>query len=283
MPWRLAFALQADGWYLRCDIIWSKPSAMPESVKDRPTKSHEYIFLLTKSEKYFFDGEAVKEPCTGNSHHRGNGVNLKARIPTGWDIGPGNHREKRGRYKQNPSFSGSVRELVGTRNIRSVWTINTEGFPDAHFATFPRRIPDICIKAGTSEKGCCPKCGKPWVRMVETSYRNDTTSDGRPAEGNSKKTGAKEAGSRRMASGVRTRRIDTTTGWQPTCKHDFNPVPCIVLDPFGGSGTTGEVARNLGRDFILIDINPNYIPMQEKRIKDMFCRPEVTGGEIGAS
>jgi DNA modification methylase len=123
VPWRVAFALQADGWYLRCDIIWHKPNPMPESVRDRPTKSHEYLFLLAKSEIYYYDFEAIKEPVTGG----------------------------RFKNKQNESFSSSVSELVNFRNKRSVWTIPTLGFPDAHFATFPPDLIKPCILAG------CPK------------------------------------------------------------------------------------------------------------------------------
>ncbi len=171
VPWRVAFALQADGWWLRSDIIWSKPNPMPESVTDRPTKAHEYLFLLSKRERYYYDAEAIAELVTGNAHPRGNGVNPKARIPMGWDTGAGSHREKVGRYKkpgknsgvlvdrvprprkkQNPSFSAAVTDPVERRNARSVWTIATEAFPEAHFATFPQALVEPCILAG-SEPG----------------------------------------------------------------------------------------------------------------------------------
>lgn len=152
MPWRVAFALQAAGWYLRSDIIWSKPNPMPESIKDRPTKSHEYLFLLSKSEQYFYDAEAASEPTTGNSHSRGSGVNPKAaKFPSGWDTGGGAHTKLDGRYrpKQNESFSAAVAELVSRRNIRSVWTIPTSPYPEAHYATFPPELAERCILAGT--------------------------------------------------------------------------------------------------------------------------------------
>lgn len=131
IPWRVAFALQSDGWYLRSDIIWSKPNPMPESVTDRPTKAHEYIFLMSKSSRYYYDADAIKEPVTGNAHDRGNGVNPKARFPAGWDSGQGSHKEKIGRYprsKQNESFSSAVTGLVDYRNKRSVWTVATQPF-----------------------------------------------------------------------------------------------------------------------------------------------------------
>lgn len=181
MPWRLAFALQEAGFWLRQDIIWSKPNPMPESVGDRCTKSHEYIFLLTKSAKYYFNADAIKEPVTGNSHSRGNGVNPKAKLypnPPGWDTSTGDgghgsfHRDgrngnrdrslprnrngvgghlDRGRPKQNESFSAAVSGLVDSRNKRSVWTVPTQPYAEAHFATFPEKLIEPCILAGSQE------------------------------------------------------------------------------------------------------------------------------------
>ena len=151
IPWRVAFALQADGWWLRQDIIWAKPNPMPESVRDRCTKAHEYVFLLTKAERYWWDMEAMKEPVTGGAHSRGSGVNPKAKVPSGWDTTSSNHRQLTGRYprsKQNASFSAAVNEVVTRRNKRSVWTIATQATPEAHFATFPLTLPELCLKAG---------------------------------------------------------------------------------------------------------------------------------------
>lgn len=153
IPWRIAFALQADGWYLRSDIIWSKPNPMPESISDRPTKAHEYIFLLTKRQRYYYDLEAIKEPVTGNAHGRGAGVNPKAKVPSGWDTGPGDHRGRRGRYpksKQNASFSASVVDIVDERNKRSVWAVPTQPYPEAHFATYPEALILPCVLAGAA-------------------------------------------------------------------------------------------------------------------------------------
>lgn len=168
-PWRLAFALQDAGWWLRQDIIWSKPNPMPESVRDRCTKAHEYLFLLTKSERYFFDFDANKEPVTGGAHARGSGVNPKADTPTGWDTRTGAHRELTGRYrggtgvgfgrgydkvskpraKQNESFSAAVTRPVDMRNRRSVWTIPTQAYSGTHFATFPEALVEPCVLAGS--------------------------------------------------------------------------------------------------------------------------------------
>lgn len=138
-------ALQAEGWYLRSDIIWSKPAPMPESVNDRPTRAHEYIFLLSKSAQYYYDAEAIKEPVSGNAHSRGEGDNPKAVIAE--------DRSSRIRSKQNESFSRAVTELVSSRNRRTVWTVASSPFPGAHFATFPPDLIRPCILAGAPAGG----------------------------------------------------------------------------------------------------------------------------------
>jgi DNA modification methylase len=151
IPWRVAFALQADGWWLRSDIIWNKPNPMPESVRDRPTKAHEYLFLLSKSEVYFYDAVAIMEPTTGKAHPRGSGVNPKA--CTGKNELSGDRRlegfNTRWRVKQNESFARSTAGLVQYRNKRSVWKIATRPFKGAHFATFPTDLVEPCILAGS--------------------------------------------------------------------------------------------------------------------------------------
>ena len=179
IPWRVAFALQADGWYLRQDIIWHKPNPMPESVTDRCTKSHEYIFLLSKSPKYYYDHEAVKEKCSEATIER---FKQDIESQTGSNRVP---------FKNN----GNIK-AVGDgelRNKRSVWTVNTQPYSEAHFATYPTKLIRPCIKAG------CPKGG-------------------------------------------------------------------VVLDPFGGSGTTAEVANELHRDAILCELNPEYCKLINKRL-----------------
>jgi DNA modification methylase len=152
IPWRVAFALQADGWYLRSDIIWHKPNPMPESVRDRPTKAHEYLFLLSKSERYFYDADAVAEPATQ---------------PVGTPKETGQHKNYiLGHCNGKSGYLGS-NQGKPTRNRRSVWTVATRPFKGAHFATFPPKLIEPCILAGTSEAGCCPECGTPWERVVE--------------------------------------------------------------------------------------------------------------------
>lgn len=154
IPWRAAFALQDAGWWLRSDIVWSKPNAMPEAVSDRPTKAHEYLFLLSKSERYHYDADAIKEPTTGRSHGRGHGVNPKA---AGKNEETGDRRKvgfnERWRVKQNGSMASAITGIVENRNKRTVWTIPTEATSEAHFATFPQKLVEPCILAG------CPPGG----------------------------------------------------------------------------------------------------------------------------
>jgi DNA modification methylase len=181
IPWRVAFALQADGWYLRQDIIWHKPNPMPEPVTDRCTKSHEYIFLLTKSAKYFYDNDAVREPVAESSIGRLN-QNIDQQVGT---------TRANGGKKSNGNLK-AVGDIEKGRNKRSVWTITTKPYKEAHFAVFPPKIPELCIKAGSKEGD-------------------------------------------------------------------------IVLDPFFGSGTTGWVAQRLGRKWIGVELNAEYIKIAEKR------------------
>lgn len=293
IPWRVALALQADGWYLRSDIIWHKPNPMPESCTDRPTKAHEYFFLLSKSERYFYDQEAIRETVTGTAHARGDGVNPKC---SGWANGKESHRaidfakpggsykgsipgrkggpgqERRStRPRQNESFSAAVNGLVSARNKRSVWTIATKGYKEAHFATFPPDLIRPCILAGTSERGACSRCGAPWERViakgapdlehqracggdVEGEYHGNAVKE---YEG----TGAQNASAvkARILEGMRQRR---TVDWKPSCKcEDPRTVPCTVLDPFGGSGTTAAVAIEHGRRAVLCEMKPDYVKL----------------------
>jgi DNA modification methylase len=227
IPWRVAFALQADGWYLRQDIVWHKPNAMPESVQDRCTKAHEYVFLLSKSQRYFFDAAAMQEPAAATNEHDATGRTKQrlagnvrpAKGQTAYEAGEDLHRTKAGllayaarqksrsnsfareakdsdgQHGQKPQHRAGREDIdyAGTRNKRSVWTIATMPFAEAHFATMAPALAETCIRAG------CPAGG-------------------------------------------------------------------VVLDPFGGAGTTGLVADRLQRDALLIDLNPAYAEMAHRRI-----------------
>jgi DNA modification methylase len=245
IPWRVAFALQADGWYLRQDIIWHKPNPMPESVRDRCTKAHEYVFLLTKSGRYFYDSEAVSEPSiTGDT-----------RKPYGsdgaWQMdGRNKWGEGKGQQRDNANST--------TRNRRSVWKIATKSYRGAHFATMPPQLAETCLRAGTSEAGCCSSCGTPHKRVVDRK-RVAT----RPGT-DTKVTGDKMTdGNRDPERHVTTA---TTTGWRPACSCNASVSPCTVLDPFGGSGTTLAVAAELGLNGIGFELNDDYIGLAEERI-----------------
>jgi DNA modification methylase len=245
IPWMLAFALRADGWYLRQDIIWAKPNPMPESVTDRCTKSHEYLFLLTKSARYFYDADAIREPVTSTG---------------GASFGKQNHDATGTMAQSRALASPAERNHPLGRNKRSVWFISTQSFPEAHFATYPVKLVTPCILAGTSEKGCCSACGAPWKRVVE-------------------RIGVDGRGGRRKVVDIRSRIGSTsafvtgdwtttvTVAWLPTCKCAAgDPVPCTVLDPFNGAATTGVAAKTLGRSYIGVELKAEYIDISRKRL-----------------
>ena len=262
IPWRVAFALQADGWYLRQDIIWFKPAPMPESVRDRCTKSHEYIFLLTKRPRYFWDAEAVKERATGKPC--GNTKPTKGGIE--YEAGNELLRVHRNLHKIAAATN---------RNRRSVWTINTEAFRGAHFATFPTKLVEPCILAGTSAAGCCAECGKPWERVVDIerwSAREKKRGSARGWQGLPGRNTELGQNGLHNTNGQSSGTIVKTTGWRPACTCNAPAVPCTVLDPFGGSGTTAGVALYHRRNAILCELNPEYAAMVPGRIDDVILR-----------
>ena len=270
VPARVALALQADGWWLRDEIVWQKPNPMPSSVTDRTTPAHEMVYLLTRSARYFYDAEAIREPSTttrpelpafgeerpdiGGTGHIPD--RRRSKRPDGWDTGPGTvHR--------NGREPGEPAEIAAGRNKRSVWTIPTAPYPESHFATFPPKLVEPMILAGTSDRGCCPECGAPWERETRVGelvadapgYRprgRSAVSDPLVNVGMaSARTGGQPAPNHHLQR--------ETTGWRHTCKHTADPVPCTVLDIFGGSGTVGMVAQSLSRRAVLIDLNPDYL------------------------
>lgn len=251
IPWRVAFALQADGWYLRSEIIWAKPNPMPESVTDRPTKSHETIFLLAKSERYYFDADAVREPSIYP------GDNRAARTDTRKQVDP--------MCQDNGSRARTGNPTGETRNIRSVWTVATQPFKGAHFATFPPKLIEPCIKAGSSEKGCCSACGAPMMRVVKRTAQRHNDREGQQQQ--RRCAGAMIGGTDKVTLGVTEGVERTTIGWRSSCDCGAETKPCTILDPFGGAGTTGLVADRLGRDAVLIDLNSEYAEMARDRIR----------------
>ena len=313
MPWRVAFALQADGaadpremrrveeliaaiessydslgdvpapirrevarlrevyeqaneggWWLRSDIIWAKPNPMPESVTDRPTGSHEYLFLLTKSARYFYDADAIREGLTESS---------RSRLAQDVENQAGTERAHGGAKTSGPLKA--VGDPVAGRNKRSVWQIATKSFLGAHFATFPPALVEPCVLAGSSPQACS-ECGAPWERVVkkgepdeEWKARCGADSSGEyhgVAVKDYESAGAENAAEvkARILEGMRER---VTTGWRATCScENDGSGRCVVLDPFAGSGTTGEVAMGHGRDYLLIELNRDYEPLIQKRL-----------------
>lgn len=244
VPWRVAFALQDDGWYLRQDIIWAKPNPMPESVRDRCTKSHEYIFLLTKKPHYFFDSEAIKEPAKYAFDDRG------SRADSRRDFGISNAM-----YGSTGAF----------RNKRSVWTVTTKPFKEAHFATFPQDLVEPCVAAGTSEKGCCAQCGSPVIRQVTRKRiaRNELPEDDPRYRPNTYSGAYEDINGKGDAGFSQT----DTVGWAKECECPTEEiVPCTVLDVFFGAGTTGVVAQRLGRAYLGCELNPEYALIATERL-----------------
>lgn len=331
IPWMVAFALRADGWYLRQDIIWNKPNCMPEPVRDRCTKNHEYIFLLSKSRSYFYDHHAIKQPLAQASIDRAldrkNDINrtFRSKHPSAGKNGPIDVTSMWGRFVD--PFTGA--------NKRSVWTVTTQSYKKAHFATYPPDLIEPCILAGTSAHGACEDCLAPWERVVhkpdmskrpniETKFNEGVTTDWRPGcecrgtltyeevlipakmtqeqlleagwgvnsngeyDGENQKdyASAKAQG----ASDVKRRMIESAT--KPRKRKDWvyrsdiplseHPVvPCTVLDPFGGAGTTAGVAIKHGRQAILCELNPEYADLMDERIRSIadFIEEDVADTE----
>ena len=287
IPWMLAFALRADGWYLRAEIIWAKGlsfcpsyagSVMPESVTDRPTRSHEQVFLLTKAERYYYDHEAVKEQGVypaGTRAAKGSGTREGNRRGSPKQDGTGNRRTAGFNERYFAPDEDGYATYDGTRNLRTVWAIGVEPFSEAHFATYPPDLVYPCLRAGTSAKGACAACGAPWKRIVEYEpLPDDIKAQFEAARSQTAEDHGRDDGfTTRRPNYVRKR---TGERWEPTCACGVTEtVPCTVLDPFAGSGTTGVVAELLRLEFIGIDLG--YHEMSEQRIGDIapLFRPPV--------
>ncbi|MFA5429888.1 MAG: DNA methyltransferase [Candidatus Omnitrophota bacterium] len=287
IPFRVAIAAQEDGWWVRSVIIWNKNNPMPESVTDRPTESHEYIILLTKSARYYWDAEAVREPIAPSTIGRGpvdfGGSKGRDYNPDKNDPNFRNGSEQWGRTYDYKECSANG------RNLRSVWTFSTQPYKDAHFATFPEELPERCIKAATPEAGSCSKCGAPWVRIVEKG--NLISIDGTKDTYRPTKITNDPAVKGRSDGWVPNHFIETKTlGWKPACNcqkklneqaiketmkmgtgiiipPELKPVPSLVLDPFAGSGTTLWVAARLGRKAVGYEIAEEYCKLIVNRNK----------------
>lgn len=237
IPWQVALALRADGWYLRQDVIWEKPNALPESVRDRPTRNHEYVFLLTKEEHYWYDFQAIKEPATVHLSDKryGTGGGARKRDNEPWN--------QNGPYKPHKGFDSL--DCSNGRNARSIWKIPVSHFLGAHFAVFPEALAERCIKAGCPPQ-VCAVCRAPFVReIVKTRHVNQRENSHVPGNQGTKTDSTEWS-------------LMATDRFLPACKCAGEGAPGIVMDPFGGSGTVTLVSMKLNRNSVYIDIKPEY-------------------------
>lgn len=277
MPHRVALALQSDGWIVRNDHPWEKGNAMPESVADRCTRNHEYVFMLAKSPRYFFDIEAIAEPVAEASVKRISQSTFAQQTGGAKDYRNGTNTNRSARNAQE-RFAQSASEEGVTRHPRSVLHFNPAPFPAAHFATFPESLPEWAIKCGTSPRAC-EHCGAPWKR------REKDPTVGKNAMRGSGHFRASPGGpaNREGREWLRVAAV-TTLGWEPTCRCADNTGAgrCIVLDPFGGAGTTALAAQRLDRDWLLCELNPSYASLSRRRILTAGCAHVALAAPEGA-
>jgi DNA modification methylase len=251
-PWRAALALQADGWYLRADVIWDKSNGMCESVEDRPTRSHEYLFLLAKASRYYYDADAIREPLkpktltTYGTRHQGQGNDVTGNVKA--DNWGKRLQERQPRLNVDGTPAGA--------NRRAIWRIASEGSFGNHYATFPQALVEPCLLAATSPQAC-PNCGAAWARIYEpTGHVNRREAAHVPGNAATKTDSTGWAPKRRA-----------TDRRQPTCRCAENDGAGrrVVLDPFAGTFTVGRVALRYGRHAIGIELNPHYCELAEGR------------------
>ena len=281
MPSRVAMALQSDGWFLRSMIPWIKKNPMPESVTDRPTNAVEYFFLFAKKKTYFWDAVAVRKERTSVEDANG----FRGGSYTGGQPGPrattGNKRtdKQRGHGRRHDGFNdrwdamSKDEQQAGGANMRNYLFEATAPFKGAHFATFPPSVIEPFILAATSAKGCCPECGAPWTRMTKKQV-----TDTRPnSQGRNIREGLHYDKAGVAPSGYAMQNAPhgsasyayRTLRWEPSCECKAGkPVPCTVLDPFAGAGTTGLVADRHQRNAVLIEISKEYADLARKRIHE---------------
>jgi len=277
IPARVALALQADGWWLRSDIIWAKPNPMPESVTDRPTKSFEHVFLLAKSESYIWDQEAVREGFA--DARNGNPGAYKWSYANDSETG----KVVRGAGGPNTKLQSEGWNADGVKtghNMRDVWQISTQPTKAAHFATMPEALVDRCIRAGTSEGGCCPTCGQAWERVIEKQKppKEAYAKNGKPED--IAAVSHPELGKVAMGQKLQNWYEEHPTkqlGFRQSCACPPQPpIGCLVFDPFTGSGTSGRVAMKLNRRFVGTELSLKYLlEIAKKRTSEI--QPKMIG------
>ena len=297
VPWRTALSLQEDGWWLRAAPPWVKANCMPESCTDRPTTAHEYWFMLAKSPQYFYDMDGARKGHLPSSlsryeyglHQTPDPNAIKGSLQDRMQAGMGNS-ERMGDFMRDTGrnrrtsdwWFESMDILIAEQEDRLAYLrdlreskrgllVSEDGIPEgmlspvlpykgAHFAVMAPPMIEPIIKTGTSRAGCCAKCGAPWERDVDVvRVKDPTRHTGRASTGCS---------DRNDADTERQIRFSATKGWKPGCSCGTEPVPCVVLDPFSGSGTTGMVAWQQGCSYIGLDVNPGYLDLAISRIRE---------------
>jgi len=296
IPWMLAFSMRADGWYLRADIPWIKRNSMPSSVTDRPGSSIEHIFLFSKSPKYYYDHIATMQQSSEsyNKDKRPRGVirqcvNENSKYPDEGQFkkqdGTGNNTYTGFNARYEPNGLG-LRFMRDSDFFFKTWqgllhnedgepmalVVNPKGYRGSHFAAYPVKLCEPLILAGSSDKGVCPKCGAPWVRIVEKKQTGERLVNGeyKVSKAGRKRLSAPGSEIFSETSAFKTGMWMTpeTVDWKPTCTCNLDPIPATVIDPFSGSSATGVACKLHNRTYIGIELNPEYVKLGEKRIKD---------------
>jgi DNA modification methylase len=277
IPWRFAIAMQDAGWYVRSTVAWCKTAAMPESTRDRPTSAWEPVFLFTKSARYFYDQDAVRTALAASSIGRLTQETFDQQTGGPKDYANGTNPSRSARKivnnlheklirseKWKARYEGWAERDKGIgANLRNYWVLGPEPLRDEHYAAFPTELVRRCIAAGSSERGQCPACGAPWRRQTERIKH--PTRDVEAQRAAAAAATGRQDGHVPGPSGMLD--VVITRGWEQGCQCPPQPpVPCVVLDPFSGSGTTLIVAGRLGRDALGIELQPEYVAMAERRI-----------------
>lgn len=265
IPWMAALALRNDGWYLRADIILAKRNCMPESIRDRPTRSHEYLFLLSKERIYYYDEYAIREPLSDSMIKQIEKGAREVKLDNQWKH---DEESRFGKTSGNRAFQdqGSLERISHGRNKRDVWWVTTSSYKEAHFAVYSESWVEPMVKAGSSEKGCCAKCGAPWERIFERKFYG-RWDDG---EGNNDDQTKPKYADPEVTKDYKENYVPPKAlGWKASCECGTPDLqPSVVLDPFLGSGTTALVALKHGRKAVGIDLQDEYFPMIHRRLAE---------------
>lgn len=266
IPWRLAFALQEDGWLLRSDVIWAKANPLPESVTDRPSRAHEYLFLFVKQPHYYYDADAIREPLaprtatTYGSRHHSQGNDALGKVKSdNWGRTVAVRRPK---LSEDGDIAGA--------NKRSVWWIGSEPFAGFHYAVMPTRLVEPCVLAGSSPFAC-GSCNAPWQRVTKRDPMKTRPGPKAGSYGSRTTDG--------ISGTLLTPARSTTIGWQPTCMcPDTTGIgQSVILDPFCGVGTVALMAARHGRAYLGIDLNADYLTLARQRLSTL--QPQIETGE----